>query len=52
MYRWAYILQQAISHHLHSNNQVNLPTSDYGADQQLLLLPGNVGRGGENLQVT
>lgn len=39
VYRWAYILPRAISHHPHSNNQVNSPIYCCGADQQILLPP-------------
>lgn len=39
MYHWAYIQQQVVSRHLHSNNQVNLSIGCSEAAQQPLLLP-------------
>lgn len=38
-FHWACILPQATALHLRNNNQVNLPISDCGADQQILLPP-------------
>lgn len=38
-FRWACILRQATALHLHNNNRLNLPISDYEADQRILLPP-------------